>query len=312
MLSNPLISIVIPVFNVEKYVEKSILSIVNQTYKNLQIIVVDDYSTDQTFKIVEELAKIDSRILVLRNNVNSKIVKTLNLGLKYAVGDYIARMDGDDISSPERIEKQLDFLINNPEYSLVGSHVYTINENDKVIGKLELPNNFFKIKKIIKYSSPVLHIWLAKAEVYKKLNGYREIPGAEDYDFLLRMYSKGMLFTNIDSYEYSVRIRNGNTTSTIGFNQRLMSNYVIELYNMRKKSQFDNYSLENVKNYIVNHEKYKVNFDKSNEFLRIAFMAKAQKNFFKMSVFIFLSIFKSKFQFQYLVKRLFFKMLSKG
>ncbi|MFH4134845.1 glycosyltransferase family 2 protein, partial [Acinetobacter baumannii] len=83
--------------------------------------------------------------------------------------------------------------------------------------------------------------------------GYREIPGAEDYDFLLRMHSLGLLFTNLNSYEYSVRIRDGNTTSTIGFNQRLMSNYVLDLYEMRLKTGKDDFSELNVSQYL---EKY--------------------------------------------------------
>lgn len=309
-MKNPLVTVIIPVYNVEKYVAKAILSICNQTYKKLQIIVVDDCSTDKTYEIVEKLAINEKRILLLRNNTNSKIVRTLNYGLKYAKGEYIARMDGDDICSQNRIEKQLNYLISNPEFSLVGSHVYTIDESDKKIGKLRLPTNYLKIIKNIEFSSPILHIWLAKAEVYHKLNGYREIPGAEDYDFLLRMCTEGFKFTNLDSYEYSVRLRDGNTTSTIGFNQRLMSNYVVKLYQERVKMAKDSYSNENVFEYLQEHQKYKLSFDKSNSFLLKAVKAKASKEVLKMLYFIALSVFTSKYQFQYLLKRLIFKLKS--
>ncbi len=256
-MQNKLITVLIPVYNVEAYVEKAITSICNQTYRNLQIIIIDDCSTDNTVSVVEKLAKIDNRILLLKNNINSKIVKTLNFGLKYAKGDYIARMDGDDTCTPERLEKQLKFLLENPEYSLVGSHVNTIDENDVLIGKLEMPTDQSSISKNLKYSSPVLHIWLAKSEVYKKLEGYREIPGAEDYDFLLRMYTENFKFTNLNSFEYSVRIRDGNTTSTIGFNQRLMSNYVVQLFNERNSFGVDSYSNENVEQYLNKYSKLK-------------------------------------------------------
>lgn len=310
--NSPLISVLIPVYNVESFVEEAMLSICNQTYRNIEIIIVDDCSTDNTYKIVEDLAKKDKRIKLFKNSKNSKIVKTLNFALNQASGDFISRMDGDDISSPQRLEKQLNFLLKNEQFHLVGSHIITINESGNEIGKQKMPINESTIQKTLQYVSPVSHIWLARKDVYNVLNGYREIPGAEDYDFLLRMHSKGLLFTNLDSYEYSVRIRNGNTTSTIGFNQRLMSNYVVDLYNKRKKNQADNYSLENIQNYLDRHQKYKDKFDESNQFLRIAFTAKAQKKFLKMVIFIFLSILKSKFQFQYLLKRLFFKILSKG
>lgn len=313
MSSNlPLISILIPVYNVEAFVQEAVLSICNQTYKNIEIIVVDDCSTDGTYNVVAELVKIDSRIKLFKNEKNSKIVKTLNFALEQAKGDFIARMDGDDVSAPERLEKQLDFLIKNPQYYLVGSHVNTIDANNIIIGKKEMPIKDKIINKTIKYASPVLHIWLAKREVYNQLNGYREIPGAEDYDFLLRMHSLGLFFTNLNSFEYSVRIRDGNTTSTIGFNQRLMSNYVVELYEMRVTTGQDNFTSLNVQEYLNKYSGYKENFDKSNILLQKAFMAKGHKNFFKMFIFLIMSICKSRFQTQYLYKRIFSKLLLKG
>ncbi len=308
----PLISVLIPVYNVEAFVKEAILSICNQTYKNIEIIVVDDCSTDLTYSVVAELVEIDSRIKLFKNEKNSKIVKTLNFALEQAKGDFIARMDGDDISAPERLEKQLDFLIKNPQYYLVGSHVNTIDVNNSIIGKQEMPIKDKIINKTIKYASPVLHIWLAKREVYNQLNGYREIPGAEDYDFLLRMHSLGLLFTNLNSFEYSVRIRDGNTTSTIGFNQRLMSNYVVELYEMRVTTGQDNFTSLNVQEYLNKYSGYKENFDKSNILLQKAFMAKGHKKFFKMFIFLIMSICKSRFQTQYLYKRIFSKLLLKG
>ena len=307
-MNNILITVIIPVYNVDKYVAEAVLSICNQTYKKLQIIVVDDCSTDDTYNIVKEIAKKDSRILLLRNKVNSKIVKTLNLALQYAQGEYIARMDGDDISKPERLEKQLSFLINNPHYSLVGSHVNTINQAGRLISGQKLPIGHNKVRMTLKYSPPVLHIWLAKAEVYNRLNGYREIPGAEDYDFLLRMFSEGYYFTNLNSFEYCVRIRDGNTTSTIGFNQRLMSNYVVKLYVDRQKNETDNFSIEDIEHYLNKYSKYKASFDKSNGYLRIAFISKANKEYIKMLYFVLLTVLTSKFQLQYLLKRLIFNL----
>ena len=310
LINNILISVLIPVYNVEKYIAAALNSICNQTYRNLQIIVIDDCSTDNTYQIAKKIAESDSRILLLKNEKNSKIVKTLNYGLEFATGDFIARMDGDDTCTPERLEKQLKFLLENPEYSLVGSHVNTIDENDVLIGKLEMPTDQSSISKNLKYSSPVLHIWLAKSEVYKKLEGYREIPGAEDYDFLLRMYTENFKFTNLNSFEYSVRIRDGNTTSTIGFNQRLMSNYVVQLFNERNSFGVDSYSNENVEQYLNKYSKLKKSFDKSNIYLKKAFEYKVKGERLRMLSFIFMAIITSRFQFQYLLKRMLFKFKS--
>lgn len=313
MSSNlPLISILIPVYNVEAFVQDAVLSICNQTYKNIEIIVVDDCSTDGTYNVVAELAQTDSRIKLFKNEKNSKIVKTLNFALQQATGDFIARMDGDDICSSDRLEKQLHFLLQNLEYDLVGSHVYTIDENDQIIGKQKMPTSAIKIEKIIKYISPVLHIWLAKRSVYETLEGYREIPGAEDYDFLLRMHSLNLKFTNLDSFDYSVRIRNGNTTSTIGFNQRLMSSYVVHLYNGRLKFGEDSFSHLGVEQYIQAHALDKKSFDESNVLLSLAFRAKSEKQFFKMVFLLIQSLVKSKYQFQYLYKRIMSKIILSG
>lgn len=308
----PLITVLIPVYNVEKFVKSAILSITNQTYKNLQIIVIDDCSTDNTYNTVLDLSKLDSRILLLKNKKNSKIVKSLNKALSFAKGDYIARMDGDDLCSKDRLEKQLNFLLLNPEYSLIGSSVLTIDEDDKVIGKQKMPNNWSNIEKIVQYSTPVLHIWLAKKEVYTKLGGYREIPGAEDYDFILRMHSMGYQYTNLKTFDYSVRLRNGNTNSTMGFKQRLMSNYVLDLFKQRNERIVDDFSEKNLEDYLDKFSKYKSGYDKSNFYLNIAFKHKANNNNNKMFFYLFLSCLMSRYQFQYLLRRMIFKFYMKN
>ena len=119
-MSDKLVSVIIPVYNVEKFAEQAIVSIIKQTYKHLEIIVIDDGSSDNTYKIVADLATQDSRIRLYKNERNLKIVKTLNRALSLAQGEYIARMDGDDISALDRIEKQVAFLESNPDYDLVG------------------------------------------------------------------------------------------------------------------------------------------------------------------------------------------------
>lgn len=300
----PLVSVLIPVYNVECFVKEAILSICNQTYKNLDIIVVDDCSTDSTYEILESISKSDSRVRIFRNNINLKIVETLNFALSHAKGDYIARMDGDDISALDRIEKQLNFLLKHPEFQLVGCQILTVNTEGDNIGKLKRPISQNNINKIILLSSPVLHLWLARKAVYDILGGYRKIPGAEDYDFLLRMYSAGLLFTNVESYDYSVRIRDGNTTTTIGFQQRLMSDYAVELYEERKLSgsMNDSFSDTSVEEFISINEVYRCNFNKSNICLQKAIALKSKKNYFLMAWNLFLALALSRLQFKYVVK----------
>ena len=110
-----LVSVIIPVYNVELYVEEAIQSIQKQTYKNIEIIIVDDNSSDKTYSIVSHLKKHYSRIKLYKNEKNYQISTTLNRAFLNSTGEYIVRMDGDDISMPDRIEKMVSALEKNNE-----------------------------------------------------------------------------------------------------------------------------------------------------------------------------------------------------
>ena len=129
------ISILMPTYNVETFVEEAVRSILSQTYQNFELIVVDDCSTDNTFTILQDLAEEDDRIILEHNEKNSKICVTLNKAWSLAKGDFIARMDGDDISMPERFSVLLSFLNDHPDIDLVGSQVISIREDGEVISK---------------------------------------------------------------------------------------------------------------------------------------------------------------------------------
>jgi glycosyltransferase involved in cell wall biosynthesis len=238
-----LVSVLIPVYNVERYVKEAIESIQKQTYKNIEIIVVDDGSTDSTFNIVADLAKRDGRIKLYKNEKNLRIVRTLNRAVSLASGEYIVRMDGDDISMPERIEVLLRFIIKNPEFSLVGSAYLGIDENGSERGIVAVPISQELINRVILFSSPVSHIWLATKDVYDRLDGYRA-DTVEDYDFLLRMHSSNILFTNVSDVLYKVRLREGNTASSNGLRQAKAHQYVVKLYKERLSMNQDSYSEE--------------------------------------------------------------------
>lgn len=124
-MSKPLVSVLIPCYNVEDYVVESVSSIMDQTYTNLEIIIINDCSTDNTTDKLEELASKDNRIKIYKNEINLKLIKTLNKGIELCSGKYIARMDADDISFPTRIEKQVDFLERNDDYDVVSTMFYT-------------------------------------------------------------------------------------------------------------------------------------------------------------------------------------------
>ena len=124
-MKKDLISVLMGIYNIpsKEVLEKSINSILNQSYKNIEFIIIDDGSTNDTYKWAKEITKNDKRVILKKNEKNLGLTKTLNKCLKLATGEFIARMDGDDYSHKDRFEKQLSFLKNNKEYQLVGCNI---------------------------------------------------------------------------------------------------------------------------------------------------------------------------------------------
>jgi glycosyltransferase involved in cell wall biosynthesis len=304
-VQNKLVSVIIPVYDVEDYVQEAIESIQNQTYKNLEIIIIDDGSTDNTSKIVEEVAKDDNRIIFYKNEKNLKIVKTLNRALSLANGEYIARMDGDDISALDRIEKKVNFLEENKEFDLVGCSMKAIDTNGKEIGQTIHFSDQNLLLESLKYVTPVSHIWVARKSLYDKLNGYRYISGVEDYDFLLRMTSAGFQYTNLEEFfAYFVRLgREGNTVSNFGIKQRKMHSYAFKLYEERIKYTKDSFSEESLKQYIKTNNILEKIHSFSSKSLYKAIKSKGKKKYFKMIGYLLISLI-SPYQIIYLINRI--------
>ncbi len=132
--SFPLVSIVIPAYNASAFLKNALSSCVEQTYSNIEIILVDDGSTDNTREIVNEFIDLKN-FRYIKNEQNAGLIFTLNRGIDQAQGQFIARMDADDISLPTRIEKQVKVLLENPTIDVVGSDVILIDENNQKHGK---------------------------------------------------------------------------------------------------------------------------------------------------------------------------------
>lgn len=141
----PLISILLPVHNSEKHLSDCLESLLTQSYKNIEIVAIDDKSSDKSYKILNQFKKRDKRIRVYKNVKRYGIAVTLNRLLTKAKGSYIAFMDTNDVSSPTRIKKQYTFLIQNPGIVAVGSQCKFINEKGKKIGDSDFPLYHYQI-----------------------------------------------------------------------------------------------------------------------------------------------------------------------
>lgn len=156
-MNTPLVSVLMPCYNVEKYVEDALSSIMKQSYTNLEIVVINDCSTDNTLSILESLAKQDARIRIISNDVNLKLIDTLNKGVELCTGEYIARMDADDISFPDRIAKQVAFLEENKDYDIVSTQFYTFRVGTKKRNLYHNPEHFEDLKAYLLFRSGICH-----------------------------------------------------------------------------------------------------------------------------------------------------------
>lgn len=226
-MSQPLVTVFIPVFNSEKYIIECIESITNQSYENLEILIIDDGSQDKTIELIESIE--DSRIRLLQNDENRGIPYTRNRGLNEARGKYMAIMDSDDTSYLDRIKKQVDFLESNSDIDVVGSF-YSKSYSDKKtrIIKTEIINHDqmkYKLMFFSPLSNPSTMVRLSTA----KDNNISYNPNyfvAQDYDFWIQISKVGKLSILPEALiEY--RTGHDNITSRSKREKLLMRNDII-------------------------------------------------------------------------------------
>ena len=201
---NKKISIIMGIYNCESTIAEAINSIINQTYSNWELIMCDDGSSDRTYEIARKFyLKFPKKIKLLKNDNNMRLAATLNKCLKYASGDYIARMDADDISLPVRLEKQLKFLEDNEEFDCVGSNMIINNGKDNTVIR-KMPE--YPTRKTLLKTTPFAHpTIMARKSVYSSLGGYTVstiTARAEDLDFWFRFMKHGYRGYNIQENLY--------------------------------------------------------------------------------------------------------------
>ena len=188
----PRVSVITGAYNVASCptFEKSIKSILEQTYSDLEFIICEDGSSDNTYELLSNFAETDRRIKLLRNETNLGLAASLNKCIEVSEGEYIARHDCDDISAPERLEKQLNYLDEHPDVSILGTFAYLFDENG-VWGKTSFPTEI--TKKDFLFCSPHQHGSVVfRRDALRKAGGYRiakETRRTEDYDLFMTMHT---------------------------------------------------------------------------------------------------------------------------
>jgi len=252
-MERPLISVLIPCYNIERYARQAIYSIIYQNYKNLEIILVEDGSSDDTKSILEALKVEDARIKIIYNRFNQGLAISLNKGIENAQGDYIARMDGDDISHPDRLREQLNYLISNPKVAVVGCKSIPINEKGQLISSSGITYCNSSTLRVSSYlTNPFIHgSILARKEILKKYT-YKDI-GSEDFELWCNMNSKGELFANLNRELYFFRKNQTSYSNLNELNQVLSHNKTSKKY----LSKYLNKNLNQESIDIINHRPIK-------------------------------------------------------
>ncbi len=190
-IKTPLVSVIMPVYNAEKYLREAIESILNQTFTDFEFLIFNDGSTDSSLEIINSYK--DERIILAYNDKNTGYVQHLNEGIKRAKGKYIARMDADDIALPKRFEKQVAFLEKNPVYILCGSRIRCFGEVEE---QVTLPIEDEEIRLKMLYITPFAHpsVMIRKSVLVDNALLYDDsVMPAEDHDLWVRLSQFGKL-----------------------------------------------------------------------------------------------------------------------
>lgn len=225
----------------ERLLRESIESILNQTYRDFEYIIILDYPDNDVHKsVIEEYALKDDRIHFYINEKNMGLTDSLNRGLSLCHGEYIARMDADDISLPDRLERQMKYLEKN-HYDLIGGITEMINENGSLLYSIKsVPTDPKKINKALRYSQCIAHpTWLGRKEVFEKNAGYRHMPLCEDYDFTLRAVLNGFVISNLNEPVLKYRMTSNSISRSNLFEQYLYMSYITNEYKNKRVASVD-------------------------------------------------------------------------
>lgn len=200
-MPNTKVTVLMSVYNDKRHIMEAVDSILNQTFNDFEFIIINDASTDGTYDILKSYN--DPRITIHTNDKNIGLSKSLNIGLKMAKGEYLARQDSDDISMPERLKKQVDFLNTHPDYAVVGTFAKVLNENSEEVRLWERPIEYTSIREHLKRDNCIVHgSAMIRMPFLLNVGFYDEsLEKSQDYELWLR-FSKKYKMANIPEFLY--------------------------------------------------------------------------------------------------------------
>ena len=213
-LHQPLVSVVMPVYNAGDYLVAALDSILHQTYSNFEFIIVDDASTDSSWKILKAYAARHENMRIFRNTTNRGVSETVKRAINKAKGDYLARMDADDISVPQRLEKQVAYLQKHPKTVAVGGQCLLIDKKNVITGKKTFPKSFEDIYRYSFRFVPVQQptLMIAKKRLPEHFEYYIDsMNTAEEVELFFKLFQYGKV-ENLGDVLLHYRLHEGNTS----------------------------------------------------------------------------------------------------
>lgn len=233
------------VYNAEQYIEKCIRSILNQTFREFECIVIDDASTDNTYKLLTSFD--DRRLVIVKNEENKGLTKNLNYAIKLSQGNYIARMDADDICCYDRFQIQYNYMMSHPDVDVLGSNAYLIDENDNIVGTtLECyTNDNIQVK--MQLLNPMLHPTVFMKSSIIKLFMYNEqYRTCQDFELWNRM-GRQCKFANLSRETIFYRINKYGATRKAKNNIEVRISMLYDILRGYRRSKFLNLSESEMK-----------------------------------------------------------------
>jgi glycosyltransferase involved in cell wall biosynthesis len=219
----PTISIVMPFYNGEKYLKEAIESILKQTFTDFELILINDGSTDASEEIAGGFS--DKRIVYLDNGKNLGLAASFNTGIDYARGAYIARMDADDVSLPDRFERQFSYLEKKSHIGIIGSGIILINELGEKIATHKRPKTHVEIKFGSLFSSPMYHpTIMGRTGIFKSHHYSETFSNSEDYELWSRLlFQTDVKFANLARPVLKYRVYPQSFTQSLNLDRRALS-----------------------------------------------------------------------------------------
>ncbi|AMC94008.1 hypothetical protein AOC36_08415 [Erysipelothrix larvae] len=243
------VSIIMSVYDEsEQLIFESVRSMINQTFSRFEFIIVNDNPESKRINnILNRISNLDTRIKVLTNETNIGLAKSLNKAITASKFDYIARMDADDISLKDRLEKQVHAFKINDNLDIVGTDYALIGEQGEAIEQKHfLAISDLDIKEYLQFDSPICHpSVMMKKSKYLELGCYNPLPSAQDYDLWVRANKNGMTFYNIPEVLIHYRVRSDGISHT-----NLLRQFLCTEYSRKKLASSENFVLEELKDYL--------------------------------------------------------------